>query len=443
MKNIKLVFGGFLLLLTALWLLADPLLTTPYQFFALRTSLVNYSGIIAIGVMSLALILAVRPVVFEPWLGGLDKMYRLHKWLGITALVFALIHWLWTQAPKWAVGFGWIERPARRGAATEQTSAIFQFFQNQRGLAEGLGEWAFYAAALLMVLALVKYFPYRYFFKTHRLLALAYLVLVFHSLVLMRFDYWSGVLAPLMAMLMAAGSVCALLILWRKVGISRRAVGLIDSVNYRPAIDVLDVGVALKGRWSGHQAGQFAFVTFADSEGAHPFTITSAWADDGRLRFVIKALGDYTKTLAATLKIGDPVKIEGPYGSFNFRGDQPTQIWIGGGIGITPFIARMQSLAKEPDGKTIVLFHSTAVLDQGAIDLLTRDAQAAKVELHVLVDARDGLLSAERICQLVPQWLQSDIWFCGPAGFGQALRRDFAARGLPAGNFHQELFELR
>lgn len=443
MKNIKLVFGGFLLLLTALWLLADPLLSTPYQFFALRTSLVNYSGIIAIGVMSLALILAVRPVVFEPWLGGLDKMYRLHKWLGITALVFALIHWLWTQAPKWAVGLGWIERPARRGAATEQTSAILQFFQSQRGLAEGLGEWAFYAAALLMILALVKYFPYRYFFKTHRLLALAYLVLVFHSLVLMRFDYWNGVLAPLMAALMAAGSVCALLILWRKVGVNRRAVGLIDRVDYRPAIDVLDVSVALKGRWSGHQAGQFAFVTFAESEGAHPFTITSAWTGDGRLRFVIKALGDYTKTLAATLKIGDPVKIEGPYGSFNFRGDAPTQIWIGGGIGITPFIARMQSLATEPDGKSIVLFHSTAVLDQGAIDLLTRDAHAAGVELHVLVDARDGLLSAERICRLVPHWLQSDIWFCGPAGFGQALRRDFAARGLPAGSFHQELFEMR
>jgi predicted ferric reductase len=56
--------------------------------------------------------------------------------------------------------------------------------------AEGLGEWAFYAAVLLMVLALVRRFPYQRFFQTHRLIAVAYLVLVFHAVVLMRFDYW-------------------------------------------------------------------------------------------------------------------------------------------------------------------------------------------------------------------------------------------------------------
>jgi hypothetical protein len=36
MKNIKLSFWGFLIALTALWLLSDPLLSTPYQFLALR-----------------------------------------------------------------------------------------------------------------------------------------------------------------------------------------------------------------------------------------------------------------------------------------------------------------------------------------------------------------------------------------------------------------------
>jgi predicted ferric reductase len=56
--------------------------------------------------MSIAMILALRPRWPEPSIGGLDKMYRLHKWLGIGGLVFAILHWLWSQGPKWAVGLG-------------------------------------------------------------------------------------------------------------------------------------------------------------------------------------------------------------------------------------------------------------------------------------------------------------------------------------------------
>ncbi len=116
---------------------------------------------------------------------------------------------------------------------------------------------------------------------------------------------------------------------------------------------------------------------------------------------------------------------------------------MGGGIGIAPFVARMKTLARAPDGKTIDLFHATAEYDADAIGLLERDAQAAGVHLHVLWDARDGLLDAQRIAAAVPQWREADVWFCGPAPFGQALRRDLLALGLPAEQFHHELFEVR
>ena len=443
MKNIKRVFWGFLIALTALWLVADPVFLAQYQFFALRSSLINHTGIIAIGVMSVAMILAVRPVLFEPYLGGLDKMYRLHKWLGITGLIFAVAHWLWTQAPRWAVGMGWIERPARHESEPVQGSAMLQFLEEQRGLAEGLGEWAFYAVVLLIALALVKWFPYRHFFKTHRLLAVAYLILVFHSVILMNPGYWDSAIAPVMALLMLAGCVSALFILFRTAGKSRRTVGLIEEVAYHQKLQILEIGIQLKGRWNGHRAGQFAFVSFDDKEGMHPFTITSSWKRDGKLRFVIKELGDYTKTLHHILHIGNPVKIEGPYGQFNFSSNKPRQIWVGGGIGITPFIARMKRLAMHPDGKIIDLFHTTTVFDEEAIALLQRDADAAKVRLHVLTDGVDGLLTVERIIQAVPKWQLSDIWFCGPARFGESLRRDFCARGLDSDDFHQELFAMR
>jgi predicted ferric reductase len=137
------------------------------------------------------------------------------------------------------------------------------------------------------------------------------------------------------------------------------------------------------------------------------------------------------------------LRVEGPYGTFTFKGTQPRQIWVGAGIGITPFIARLQQLAPQPDGKTIDLFHPTAQVDEVAFARLRAAAAAAHVQLHLMVDAVDGRLTAARLCAAVPEWRQADVWFCGPAAFGQTLRRDLLALGLQPRDFHQELFELR
>lgn len=75
--------------------------------------------------------------------------------------------------------------------------------------------------------------------------------------------------------------------------------------------------------------------------------------------------------------------------------------------------------------------------------MLTADARAAGVCLHVLVDAQDGRLDGDRIRAAVPDWASASIWFCSPPAFGRALRADFLTRGLRAGRFHQELFEMR
>lgn len=442
MKNIRLAYLFVFAALVALWLAADPLLSAGYAFFALRASLVNLTGILAIGAMSVAMLLATRPVVIESLLGGLDKSYRLHKWLGVTALVLSIVHWLWAKAPKWMVGWGWLERPVRR-PPVEQTDAVLRFFQSQRGLAEEIGEWAFYAAVVLIVLALLKRFPYRHFFKTHRLLAVVYLFLAFHSLVLMKFGYWGAAVGPVMAALIAGGAVAAVVSLLRKVGHGRQAVGVIDELFHHEDNRVLKVAVTLKSRWPGHEAGQFAFVTFDRDEGPHPFTISSAWQGDGRMFFLIKGIGDYTATLPATLKVGDLVGIEGPYGRFAFGGDAKRQIWVAGGIGITPFIARMQALESQPDGRSVDLFYSTSAPDEEFIRRVTLLAGRAGVRLHVRVADRDGRLTAAQIRAQVAGWETASVWFCGPAGFGDTLHRDFTASGLSEDDFHQELFDMR
>ncbi len=445
LNRIQWALGGVLLAVFALWLATAPFAGLGLGVFAWRAPSLQGTGTLAMAAMSVAMVLATRPVFFEPWLGGLDKMYRLHKWLGISALVFAVSHWLWVEAPKWLTELGWLVRPARaaRAPLAEPEPAVWALLHSLRGLAESLGEWAFYALVLLIALALWKRFPYRRFFQTHRLLPLVYLVLVFHAVVLTSDGTWTQPVGVAMALLMVAGTVAAIMVLFGAVGRSRQAVAEVSATSLPAGADVLQVDVRLKSRWAGHEAGQFAFVRFDASEGAHPFTITSPWTGDGRLVFLIKGLGDYTRQLPARLRAGDLLRVEGPYGTFNFESDKRRQVWVGGGIGITPFIARLQQLALRPDGKAVDLFYTTATPHDGAVARLTSAAQAAGARLHVMVDAVDGRLNAERLCAAVPEWRLADVWFCGPAAFGQALRHDLLAMGLPSRDFHQELFNLR
>jgi predicted ferric reductase len=450
MQNIKRAFWAMLVVLAGLWLVAEPSVFQSATFFGLRRAMMQLTGIVAIGCMSVAMMLALRPRWPESWLGGLDKMYRLHKWLGIAALVVAVIHWLWAQGPRWAVGWGWLERPAR-GERPPIENPVEALFAGLRGSAEGLGEWAFYACVLLIALALIQYFPYRFFYKTHRLLALAYLVLVFHAVVLIRFSYWTSPVGWVTALLLACGTWAAVLVLLRRVGAGRQVNGRIASLQYYPGVRALETEIEVPRGWPGHKPGQFAFATSDAAEGAHPYTIASGWHHENpRITFITKELGDHTSRLRHKLSVGQQVKVEGPYGCFTFDDDCPHQIWIGGGIGITPFVARMKHMALQkeapdwPVGQTVDLFHTTADVDEEALEKLARDAESADVRLHVLIDARHGFLTGERIRGRVPQWREASIWFCGPAGFGEALKRDFGAHDFPVKRrFHQELFAMR
>lgn len=242
---------------------------------------------------------------------------------------------------------------------------------------------------------------------------------------------------------MIAGSIAAFVSLFRRIGYSRRASGAISSLRHYDENGVLEVGVKLATEWAGHDPGQYAFVNFDDREDAHPFTISSDWRNDGELLFTIKALGDYTRTLAAELTPGQGVVVEGPYGRFNFEGDDRRQIWIGGGVGLTPFIARLKALIGRGHTAPIDFFYATSAPDADFIFDVRKLADEAGVQFHLFADKKDGRLSLERLAAAVPEWKLADIWFCGPLPFGRALRIPMITQGLPSAQFHQELFEMR
>lgn len=444
MNSIKLSFWGTLLIISGTWLVADTLFPEPFTYFSFRGVFIQYTGVISMAAMSIAMLLAVRPKWLERPLGGLDKMYRLHKWLGITGLVLAVVHWWWAQGTKWMVGWGWLAKPSRGPQSQQTLSMLEQWLHSQRALAESVGEWAFYAAVLLIIFALVKRFPYHWFKKTHLWLSYAYLALVFHTLVLTKFDYWLQPVGWLMMLLMLVGTASALLVLTGRVGTGRKAQGVIESLSYYPGVKSIECTIKVHSGWVGHTPGQFAFVTSSEHEGAHPYTIASAWDPQARkLTFIARELGDWTGQLRDWLKVDMPVTVEGPYGSFSFCDQQTRQIWVGAGIGITPFIAQMKYLAQRKSDKPVDLFHPTADYDQKAIDMLKTCAADAGVNLHVIVTPKDGRLTPERIRSVVPEWRSASIWFCGPSSFGTALRKEFLANGLLAKDFHQDLFEMR
>lgn len=449
MGRIKIAFWGSLALLAGLWLIVNPTILQTVGIFPLRDPMLQLTGVLAMGCMSIATILSARPRWPEPWLGGLDKMYRLHKWLGIGGLVLAVSHWLWVEGPKWAVGWGLVERPVR-GERPPVVGVVEPLLRSFRGMAEGVGEWAFYATVVLVIVALVRWIPYRVFAKVHRLMAVLYLTLVFHSVVLLRFNNWLTPIGVLMAVLMAFGTFAAFLSLFGRIGADCKARATITSLQYYPEVKVLEGELDVTQGWAGHKAGQFAFVSGEQTREPHPFTIASSWDPaEHRLTFITKELGDFTSTLRDRLAVGQKVTVEGPYGCFTFEDRQPCQIWIAGGIGISPFIARMKQIARERlkdhcPAQDIHLFYAASRLSEAALAKLTADAEAAGVHLHINYDRRDDYLTGERIRDMVPGWREASIWFCGPVGFGKAIRQSFARQGFDAAKrFHQELFDMR
>ena len=443
MTRIRYALWGLLLGMAVLWFFADSLLPRPFGYFPFRAVFVQFTGVLAITAMSAAMVLAVRPAWLQRHLGGLDKMYRLHRWLGISALAIGAVHWWFAQGTKWMVGWGWLQRPVRghRGAPPE---GFLGWLASQRGLAEDIGEWAFYAFVVLALIALAKRVPYELFRKTHKVMLVVYPLLAWHAFVLTKPAYWTQPVGWALAVLLLAGVASTAWILAGRLGSSRKVVGRVASIDYHPQSRVMEIAVELGPAWPGHRAGQFAFLTTDTAEGAHPFTMASAWPDGGRMLFVVKALGDHTAHLREQLTVGQQVLVEGPYGCFDFDDGRSRQIWIGAGIGITPFIARMRQLSREGRSQRIDLYHSVHQRDPTVLEKLADDAKAAGITLHLHVTGETGeRLRGARIRGELPDWQQASVWFCGPSDFGTALRADFLGHGLPREAFHQELFEFR
>lgn len=74
------------------------------------------------------------------------------------------------------------------------------------------------------------------------------------------------------------------------------------------------------------------------------------------MRFAIKALGDHTHSLKKELKIGQDVIVEGPWGYLDFNIQSERQVWVAGGIGITPFISQLEYLKTQATHSALLIY---------------------------------------------------------------------------------------
>uniref|UniRef100_UPI00333FD101 ferredoxin reductase family protein n=1 Tax=Castellaniella defragrans TaxID=75697 RepID=UPI00333FD101 len=458
--RIKIALGAWLLIITLAWLAVAPsdLGLTPLVdaqgvasgWWRLRQHTVYLTGLWSIGLMSLVMLLALRLPWMERPLGGMDQVYRLHKWAGIGAALTALLHWGADQSGSWIkAAWGRDGHPARE--------AVLSWFTDSRGFAKDLGEIAFYLliamVAITLLTRLLSYRPWRFL---HRAMPLLFLALVFHSVALMPLAFWALPLGLLMGALLALGSLAAVWSLAGRIGRARNHTGRIHAVHVLgddgPTAPI-EVICALPASWPGHRAGQFAFVRFDGTEGAHPFTIASApdslgasEAGEPLLRLIIKPLGDYTRTLGRRLRAGQRVEIEGPYGHFDGQGHgQRQQVWVAGGVGITPFLALLE--ARQPGAA------SASRLPPVHMHYCTRDAAADPLlpRLRTLCEQAQPPVTLTVHCdaqgqRLRPQDLETipgplDIWFCGPQGLGDALHAH--ASGPRPWRLRREFFAMR
>lgn len=438
----KLLLAGLLGLCLLGWgsQMAGTTHAAAHPLWIVRQELLNLSGLLAIAMMSLAMFLASRPQWLEGPLGGLDRIYRTHKWAGILAGIFAALHWLIEEVVddilKASIG--------REGRLPKEK--FTGMLEVMRDLAKDLGEWGFYLLLIMLALALWRRFPYRPWRSLHRAMPLLYLALVVHAAMWAPTAYWQQPIGLLLALLMSAGVYGSVLALAGHIGRRRQVAGRI--VALEPLSDeVLSVRCQLEAGWPHHQPGQFAFVTFAPAEGAHPFTIASAATPERHITFHIKALGDYTRGLARRLQVGQAVQVEGPYGRFQLalRNPRARQIWIAGGIGITPFLAWLESLRQHPDQAASAELHY-CTRDRHNDPLVARlEALCATlpgITLHIHGARQGEILAASQLQAGAVTGQKTELWFCGPSGLAQQLRQGLAAAGLRY-RFHQEAFEMR
>ena len=378
----------------------------------------QFLGLAALILMAWGQILSTRFAGMETVFGGLDRVYVLHKWAGIAAMAAILLH---DTIDADMEGLG-------------AETALTDF-------AETLGEISLYGLLILVVISVATFIPYHLWKWTHKAMGAFFAAGAIHFFLILKPFAMTDPAGLYTAAFCVAGLVAYG---WTLVPQSMRPSHAYEIAGLEPSGDAL--AVSLKPVKSGirPEPGQFGVLQFigAGLDEPHPFSF-SAIEKDGGLRVTVKPLGDFTHRLPGRLQAGQSVAVQGPYGRFRHSGTGP-EIWVAGGIGITPFLAWARAL--DETRAPVDLFYCVRSPETAPHLAEIEQIAASKdnLTLHVMASSQGDRLSADRIVTALKDRPQAQrLSFCGPVSLRQALQKDLHRLAITPRNFHYEEFEFR
>lgn len=374
------------------------------------------------GLLVASLVMMVRAPRLAALLGGLDTMYRWHHRSGTAGYVLLLVH------PLALALDGWSESPAVAWEAIAPWMLSWP-------------EWLGWSGLLLLMAGLATTYgarlSYRRWRALHFLTGVGAVSGLAHVYVLLGDP---GGFLPLLAL---AGGAVGWRLLGSDLGLAAYPYRVVGVTH--PAANMIEASLAPCAATLRVTPGGFLLAAFGDGPSFHgcrefhPFTVSGV-TPDGTLRIGVKALGPCTRHIQS-LEPGVLVRLQGPFGSFLDRPAAAPQLWVAGGIGITPFLAALRSGAIPSPTTLIYLYRSDR--DAAFIDEL-RAIAIATPHLELLAEATgDGVPELDRLLARVPQLAARQVHVCGPPAMVEALKTHLRRQGVAAESIHSESFEFR
>ncbi|MDP2356351.1 MAG: ferredoxin reductase family protein [Beijerinckiaceae bacterium] len=282
---------------------------------------------------------------------GLDVILGFHRFAASMLLWFVALHVLAFVAPTLAQG------PARAG------QHLLTLLTSPRMLT---GVFAV-AGMLAIVVASVKrdaWMKYEVWRLTHGLGALVVLALTGHHVMTTgTASFAPGLWAFWLIVFGAAGVAFAHIYVGRPL-LARRVSWRLDAVT-KLTPRLLEVTLTqTRGPAFSFIAGQFVWLNFRPGFAQpfdNPFSIASGPEELPRMRFLIKAVGDLTRSLP-DLPPGADVSVDGPHGDLIVEGRAARAILlVAGGVGLAPLIGVLRSLAAQGDKRPIRAIYAAGV----------------------------------------------------------------------------------
>lgn len=135
------------------------------------------------------------------------------------------------------------------------------------------------------------------------------------------------------------------------------------------------------------EPGQFAWLRLSRFAGEeHPYSMSSTAHDAQSLEFTVRHTGDFTDKLAK-LHRGRTVYLDGPHGTFTPSSDAPGLVMIASGVGMTPILSILRTLADRGDRRPHRLIVAAGTPDQL---LFSREIETlrSRLQLEVIATVR-------------------------------------------------------